>query len=109
MALPKPYRFHLQKDFDLMFKAGSSIRFDFALIKKIKKRNNYPRIAVVISKKIAKKAVLRNLIKRRLLAIFDKIGFRKSEYDILILIQKDISEINFDDILKNFESKRILS
>lgn len=106
MALPKSFRLHLQKDFNLIFKTGRSIRTSFALIKLVNKSQIRPRIAVVISKKIAKTSVLRHRIKRVILNIMDQIGFRKSRFDCLVLVQNDLSQTN-SNLLKKELMERV--
>ncbi len=63
--------------------------------------NGYPdsRLAVVVGKKISKKAVLRNRIRRRLVAtIQQKWQTVAPGYDIVITVREDVSELPPDQL-----------
>lgn len=88
--LPKENRLTKKKAFDQLLKKGQAY-FSQTLILKIIKNNLYiSRFGFIISKKIAKKAVIRNKLKRRLREIIRKdISQLKGGYDIVIIAKKN--------------------
>ena len=83
MALPSKNRLKKKKEFDHIFKNGSTVRGRFLLFKYTKMSGGTPKIGFIVPAKIVKKAVGRNKI-RRLLAN---------------MVQKNISEINKDTVI----------
>jgi len=61
-------------------------------------------IAIVVSKKISKKAVVRNKIKRRLRYLCKEL---LNSGKFVIVVKKDISEIEFEKLRNDF--KKIIS
>lgn len=104
MALPREYRLHLQKSFDILFKFGKTHRISFGLIKYSKKVMKWPRLAIVVTKKVAKTSVARHRIKRLVGNALDRSGFRSSIYDMMVVVQRDVSKNNFFDIEKEIVS-----
>lgn len=64
--LPINNRLKEKKDFSSIMKYGSALSFPLFNIKYYKKQEGECRFGIVVSNKISKKAVVRNLIKRRL-------------------------------------------
>lgn len=60
----RPWRLTRQKDVQRVYRLGKSGATGFLLIRALPNRLDHPRLTVVISKKIAKKAVVRNRLKR---------------------------------------------
>lgn len=60
----------------------------------------YPRIAIVISKKVAKRAVDRHLIKRRISAILERLVKQLKISDLVFLVQKNTLELSTEDLEK---------
>lgn len=55
--------------------------------------------AVVVSKKVSKKAVLRNKIKRKILSLLkDNLGERADKYDLVLYIKPEINEASDSEI-----------
>jgi ribonuclease P protein component len=67
--LPKNYRLRLKNDFDRLFKEGKFVGQSFLTLGIAKNDLVNARIAVIVGKKVSKKAVTRNSIKRRTLEI----------------------------------------
>lgn len=65
-------RLRQKKDIDRAFKSGRSLREGTFLMKALKNHLPDSRIGFIVSQKVAKKAVSRNRIKRRLRAIVGK-------------------------------------
>ncbi len=62
--LAKDNRLTKKNDLGNVFKNGRAVRNDSLVFKFVENKRNNPRFAFVISKKVSKKAVLRNRIKR---------------------------------------------
>lgn len=97
--LKKENRLKKKKDFDAIFKERKFLR-SFLFLFFFKKNNlNYSRFGIVISKKISKKAVLRNRIKRRIREIIRKnIDKTVVGYDVIIIPFKEIIKKSFQEI-----------
>lgn len=67
--LPKINRLKSEKDFGKVLRAGKKIKENFLILKFIQNSEKHPRFGVSVSKKISKKATVRNKIRRRLLAL----------------------------------------
>jgi ribonuclease P protein component len=64
--LPKTNRLQKKKDIENVLKKGKSLKEDFLILKTIKNNLKVSRFGFIISKKVSKKANIRNKIKRRL-------------------------------------------
>jgi ribonuclease P protein component len=97
--LPQKNRIKLDKEFDRAFKLGHSFYSTILGIKAVDNGLDYNRVGVMISTKVSKKAVIRNLIKRRIKSIlraeFPKMKFGK---DLVILTLPPILDKNFIEI-----------
>lgn len=63
--LPKIYRLRLKNDFDRVFKQGRFIGGKFFTLGYAENKLDFSRFAVITPKKVSKKAVQRNLVRRR--------------------------------------------
>lgn len=61
---PREWRLTRQRDLDKIYRLGQKTAGNFLLIRALPNRLNHPRLAVVIGRKINKKAVVRNRLKR---------------------------------------------
>lgn len=97
--LPNIYRLRQEKDIKALFARGKSV-FDIVLGIKFKRNNfSHSRFAVVVGSKISKRAVVRNLIKRRLRAVLEKHleDFRPG-FDVIILVKEGVTKRAFVDL-----------
>lgn len=77
--IPFINRFHGHNSLDYTYKKGRTTRSNFVNIKtSVNNRRKNSRIAVVISKKVAKSAVMRNLVRRR---VYEYIRLKINEFD----------------------------
>lgn len=68
--ISQKYRFHGHASLKYVFTNGNSVRSNFFTVKYVENpHRRYPRMAVVVSKKIYKSAVKRNKIRRRIYEI----------------------------------------
>ena len=97
--LPKENRITKNAEFQRIYKKGEF--FGTKLIHFKYLRNNLPntRVGFVIGLKVSKSAVKRNLLKRRMRAIFqlnlDKV---KLGYDIAVIVKPGAVEMEYEDI-----------
>ncbi len=96
---PADYRLRKSKDIEKLFKYGKSFLAPLILLRFAKNNLKQTRLAVIVGTKVHKRAVKRNLIKRRLReAVKAEIPRLKSSYDIAIMarpaiLNKDSEEI----------------
>lgn len=102
--LDKENRLKKQKDFELVLKEKEAFLGKFLILKKTKNNLKQSRIGFVISKKVSKKAVVRNKIKRRIREIV-RINLKriKKGYDIIFFAKKSIVEKDYQEIEKEVE------
>ena len=102
--LPKEYRLKRKKDFEGVFKKGKSRTGDFLILRVVKNNLKVSRIGVVVSRKVSKKAVLRNKTKRKLReAARADIKKMKPGYDLIFFTKKGIEKKSFSEIKKEVE------
>lgn len=102
--LSRKNRFHSRKSINSVYKYGDNFTLNNISLRRIKRKTDYPtRVAVVVSKKINKSAVVRNRIRRRIYEIVRILDPElDSKYDIIINIYNEsVSEINFEDLFVN--------
>lgn len=97
--LPRKYRLTKKKDFQAIFEKGKFINNKFLYFKIIKNNEKNSRFGILVSKKVAKKAVDRNKIKRRIREIIKKnIPFIRKEIDLIVIAKKEINRKKFIQI-----------
>jgi ribonuclease P protein component len=97
--LPSKNRLKKKKDFANVLMRGKFFNDIFLSLKEIKNGLEQARIGFVVSKKVSKKAVIRNRVKRLLReAIRDDLNKIKSCSDIVFFTKKGIEKKNFWEI-----------
>jgi len=95
-VLPKINRLKKKKNFERVFKKGKSLKEDFLLLKFIKNNSINSRFGIIISRKVSKKVVIRNKIKRRIRAIiFSKLPQIKENIDAVLIVLPGIKDQGF--------------
>jgi len=102
--LPKPNRLKKQKEFEYIFKNGKTIKGKYFFIRIVPSSQDYCRIGFIVSKKVAKSAVLRNKIKRRLRAAAREFRNILGSYDIIFIAYPNIKTASYQEIKKDLES-----
>ncbi len=99
--IAKKYRFHGQKSLNETYKRGITLyEKDFSIKSLTKTRQQIPRFAVVVSKKVSKKAVIRNKIRRKIYEIIrTNLNIIKENQNLIITVFKE-------DVL-NIEHKKL--
>jgi ribonuclease P protein component len=101
--LPKELRVKKRKDFEKIYKFGKCVSLNCLTMYFVENNLTFSRSAFSISKKISKKAVYRNKIKRRLSSIFyKKKSSIKVGFDFLFVAKKGILELDYKELENNF-------
>ena len=88
--LPKKYRLLKERDFERVYKKGSSFAEKFVVCKILKNDLGLPRFGFSIGTKISKKAVSRNRLRRQFQEIARlAVNDIKNGVDIIVLPKKD--------------------
>lgn len=88
--LNKINRLTKEKDFENLFKNGQAFHSQLFNLKIVRNKLNNTRFGFIISKKVSKKAVERNKIKRRLREVIRKeIEQIKNGYDAVIIVKNN--------------------
>lgn len=102
--LPKEYRLKRKKDFEKVLRRGKLLAKNFLILKTVKNNLKTIRIGVVVSRKVSKKAVLRNKAKRKIReAIRANIKKIKPGYDLIFFTKKGIEKKSFSEIKEEVE------
>lgn len=99
-------RFHGHRSLDYVYKRGSIVRGKFFNLKfTSNKKRTESRLAIVVSKKIFKSAVKRNLLRRRLYAVIGpRIPNFKQIVDVVVIITaKELINLKHKDLLSQLD------
>ncbi|MDP2664160.1 MAG: ribonuclease P protein component [bacterium] len=98
----KENRLQKEKDIERVFKKGKGVKESFLVLKSVGNGLAENRFAVVVSQKVAKKASLRNKIRRRLReAIKEKRGRTRSGLDVVLVVLPGFEKKDFGEIKKS--------
>jgi len=94
--LPKKNRLKKKKDFDLVYKKGYCYVDSFLLIYVLDNEIEQRRCGFSISKKISKKAVKRNRLRRQICAVYrDSTVSSSKNADIIFVARKNVLDLTF--------------
>jgi ribonuclease P protein component len=83
------------------YRLGKTLRLPVLTIKALKTNSLVFKLAVVVPKKVSKKAVVRNKIRRRVREIIRKdIAFNNLGYLVIVNIYTDISKLDNNELEK---------
>lgn len=100
--LPKQNRLKKQKDFEKVFKSGKSAKGKYFFLKALPSLKESVRVGFVVSKKIAKQAVLRNKIKRRLrAAVKEEMPKFSKRCDVVVVAFPAIKNASYQEIKRD--------
>ena len=89
--LPKEYRLRLKKDFDRLFKKAKFVSQGSLTLGFAENKLSNSRFAVIVGKKVSKKAVIRNLVKRKIVEIIRlNLGQIKPNFDLVFITKPEI-------------------
>lgn len=97
--LPKENRLKKKKDFNRVTTRGQQVSGSFLILKFYSNELDLTRVGFVVSKKVSKKAVLRNQVKRRLReAVRAELAQIRTGFDMVFFTRREIQEKEFSDI-----------
>ncbi|MBR3169328.1 ribonuclease P protein component [Candidatus Saccharibacteria bacterium] len=100
--LSKKYRFHSRGGVRYVYQHGKTVRKPQMSLVFIENSRGFTRVSVVVSKKVAKLAVTRNRIRRRIYEAI-RINFeylpKKTDY-IFVVYSKKVLELSFSQLEK---------
>lgn len=100
--LEKKLRITKNADFKRIYQKGKFFSNEFFLVKLHPNRFPNNRFAVIVNKKISKKAVIRNKIKRQIREIIRiNQGQLKTGFDIIVIVKKDLTRESYKNIEQN--------
>ncbi len=112
--LAKEVSLKKKKDFEQVFEKGKGFKDDFLFLKVFPNNLGKNRFAIIVSRKISKKAIIRNKIKRRIRVIIkQKLSEIKKGIDLVLvvvsseLVKKDFKEVE-KKINKLFQKANII-
>ncbi len=111
--LPLKNRLKKERDFQRVFDKGRFVASDLISVKFVGNGTDDTRVGFIVSKKVSKKAVLRNKIKRMLREdIKMKMDSMETGFDIIVIAKKGISEADrdkvTDDLEKTFKRSKLI-
>lgn len=97
--LAKENRLRSKKDIEAVFRSGRGYKEGFLLLKTSKNNLEVARVGFAVSQKAAKKAVLRNAIKRKLRALIrDRIIKIRNGVDLMFVVLPGIERKDFSGL-----------
>jgi ribonuclease P protein component len=106
--LARAQRLRTSSDINRVYARGKYGSAQNLHIKLLKTGLPTSRVTIVVSKKVAKRAVIRNRIRRRVSALFEEVWQTLTgTYDIVVVIREDVSELPKADLLKQIRSSLV--
>ncbi len=103
--LPEANRLKSGDDFERIFKYGKISENEFMKIKFLKNFKKHSRFGFIVSNKFARKAVVRNLFRRRLrAAAYFLLKNIKPGFDVVIWPKTALKKFNYQILLNNFKN-----
>ena len=96
--LRKKHRLNKDKQFNAIWQRGLSAYGQTLGLKALPNNLPYSRFAFLINKKVSKRAVVRNLLKRRLREIIRLEWLNLVGYDIVVVVLPPAANSNFDQL-----------
>lgn len=97
--LAAPYRLRATRDINRVYSKGRYTSAGPITVKALSSRAQSSRAVVVVSKKVSKKAVVRNRIRRRLSAeLASRWATVAPGYDIVVTVRDDLSQAPATDV-----------
>jgi ribonuclease P protein component len=98
--LPKEKRLRAERDIKRVYQKGSFFSMKNFNINYVPNRLNLSRLAIVVNKKTAAKAVARNEVKRRLREIFRSLYDKlPTGYDVIVNVKREALGAKREDLL----------
>ncbi len=101
--LPKKFRLSKKNDFDMVFKKGRSKSLRCFFIRWQGNQYDYPRVGIIVSNKVSKKATVRNTLKRRIREVIWNVHSLLGGTDIIIIVKQGSVNASYSDIKRDLE------
>ncbi len=102
--LAKKNRLSKRKDFERIFKEGKKAKEDFLFFRFLETKNSICQFAFLISKKVSKKATIRNRLKRQMAEIVRlKLDLLKPGLKGIFIALPGIEKLKFREIEKTIQ------
>lgn len=102
--LERALRLNNSQDISRVYKKGQFANGELFRVKYLRNNLKHPRSTVVIGLKFSKKAVVRNLIKRRVRAYLAQLTDRLNNFDIIIMPKiMDVDRFEYAQITKDLD------
>lgn len=101
--MKKIFRLSLQRDFNSVFKKGLGSGSMGLTVKYLENDKKIFRLAVIVSKKVAKKATQRNLLRRRLKEIIRKYSSQLIGWDVILIAKPELIKKSFPELTETLE------
>ncbi len=99
--LAKKFRLHKKNDFDSLIKSPNKFYSKSFVVKFIKNNKSFNSFAVVVSKKISLRAVIRNKLRRQIFEIIRlNINTLTKGFNIVIFVKKGSLKMNYSELEK---------
>lgn len=103
--LPKINRLNKKRDFEKVFKKGQGFQGDFLFLKRSANNLATSRFGIIVSQKVAKKAVARNKLRRRLANSLEKShALEKKGVDVVLVAKPGLEKKSFQELQNILES-----
>jgi len=89
-----------KKEIEELFKTGRGKKSGFLLLKFMPRADGETKVAVIVSKKISKLAVVRNRNKRKIRAALQMTEF-KAGFSYAVIVLQDIGEVSQQEVEKD--------
>lgn len=93
-----------QAEFSRVLKEGQRTRGQFLLITSAPRATKHPRLGVMVSRKVAKKAVDRNRVRRIISHLFMHAFDETPEYDVVVSVFRLPTETIFSTLEKDVQT-----
>ena len=99
--IAKKFRLHKKSNFDELAKSSNKFYSNNLVLRFVKNNEDLSCFAVVVSRKISIKAVVRNKIRKRIYEIIRlKMDDFKKGFNIIIFVKKGVLEMEYSDLEK---------
>jgi ribonuclease P protein component len=102
-VLKKRFRLNTSQ-FKEVFNFGQTSRTPLFLLKRRDNDLKYSRFAVVVSKKISKKAFERNYLRRKFMSVIGERGGALSKADYIFVLNSTAKDVEYKDLLTSLDT-----
>lgn len=102
--LPLNERIHTKAHFEALYRNGKPYRGKFVRLIVLKDAKETSRAGFIVSKKVSKKAVVRNKVKRRMRFAYEQFSWvRQSHVFVLFIASSDALNASYSELVTDME------